>query len=129
MPLPALKSLASKAGTTLPKAEKAWEKAKAQRAKDTGKKEKAFTDRDWTYVMGVTKRIIGLPTKSVEGLAEELINCLINEAGPTSLPVTNLATAKRKLDVAGIPYIVRGPGRLSLRNASDKKKALRILRE
>jgi len=53
MPLPALKSLAKKSGTSLDRAEELWDKAK-ERAAEEGHKE------DWPYVMGIVKKMLGL---------------------------------------------------------------------
>ncbi|MCG8435638.1 MAG: hypothetical protein MJA83_16565 [Gammaproteobacteria bacterium] len=70
MPPPALKSLASKAGKSLDTAERYYDAAKKQRMKDTGKSDKKLTDRDYEYIMGVTKKRLGLPTKKAESYIE-----------------------------------------------------------
>ena len=69
MPPPALKSLANKAGKSLKDAERYWSDAKNQ--------VKPKTDSDYQKVMGIVKKRLGLPTKSVEGLvrAAELGAC------------------------------------------------------
>lgn len=58
-----LASLAKEAGVSMKDAERYWEETKKQRMKDTGKGEKSFTDRDWQYVTGVTKKRMGLKTE------------------------------------------------------------------
>lgn len=53
MPVPALKSLASKSDKSLAQVEKLWAKAKA-RAAEEGRKE------DYAYIMGILKKMLGL---------------------------------------------------------------------
>ena len=61
MPLPALKSLAARAGVSLATAEKRWEDAKKIVKSEYHKLE---SDPDfWALVTGVTKRSMGLTEK------------------------------------------------------------------
>lgn len=53
MPTPALKALAKKAGTSLSRAEKLWDKAK-EKAAEAGKA------GDWAYITGIVKRMMGV---------------------------------------------------------------------
>jgi len=57
MPVPVLVAIAKRAGISIEKAEKIWKESKAQ-AKEQGFKE--GSDRFYKYVMGVTKKRMGL---------------------------------------------------------------------
>lgn len=65
-PPAALVSLAKKAGKSVKDAERYWRETKRQLLKDTGKKEKDLTSRDYQYIMGVVKKRLGLPTKPLK---------------------------------------------------------------
>jgi hypothetical protein len=60
MPVPALRSLAQKAGATVDKAEKCWRNVKAS-AKKAGAKPRDF----YAYVMGGTKKCLGLESRDL----------------------------------------------------------------
>ena len=72
-PAAALKSLAKEAGKSYSEAERYYEEAKHQRMKSEGKKEDELNDKDYSYIMGVVKKRLGLKTKPVESKKEEPI--------------------------------------------------------
>lgn len=76
MPAPALKSLAKKAGKSMKDAERYYDAAKKQRMKSTGKSETGLTGSDYSFIMGVVKKRLGLAT---EGLAESMIDARVSD--------------------------------------------------
>jgi len=73
MPVPALKSLAKKAGIGMEKAEKLWKQAKSIAA-DEGRAE------DWPYVMGILKKSMGM--REDVCFADELLDKVVNGSSP-----------------------------------------------
>ena len=63
MPIPALASMAKKAGISIDKAEKYWDKAK-EIAK------KADHEKDYDYIMGIVKKMMKLESITVEDLMD-----------------------------------------------------------
>lgn len=60
MPNSIVTALAKESGKSVKAVEKLWKKAKEITADSFGKTESEFTDRDWSYVTGVLKNMLGL---------------------------------------------------------------------
>lgn len=85
MPAPSIKALAKKSGKSEAEAEKLWSKAKEEakgsKLKDGSTvpdKESAFKDKDWAYVTGIFKKMLGLK----ESLDEDGIISGFGSSGP-----------------------------------------------
>jgi len=65
-PAAALKSLAKQAGKSYKKAEEYYKEAKKQRMKAKKKNENELNGQDYSYIMGVVKKRLGLPTKPLK---------------------------------------------------------------
>ncbi len=99
MPPPMLKSLADKAGKSLADAEKYYKEAKKQLMKSKGKKEKDLTSKDFKYILGVTKKRLGLKTKPVESnfeFEDEVFLAMLG-VDTTMLIETVIPTADRQV--------------------------------
>ena len=102
MPTAALKSLASKAGVSMEKAERLWDKAK-KAAADEGKSE------DYAYITGILKKMLGLASES----SESDIDFLLFESGyPPKLIVESVTPSEASSMRGDIEKIVTEIGKI-----------------
>ena len=73
MPAPNLKSFAKEVGISMSKAEEYWKKAKDIAEEEFGKNEKDFGDREWSYVMGVVKNMMGIKESKLKEMSTQEI--------------------------------------------------------
>jgi len=83
-PAAALDSLAKEAGKSKADAERYYGEAKQQRMESVGKSEDQLTDDDYSYIMGVVKKRLGLSTEAVkEDKDEATVQQIMSRYGMT----------------------------------------------